>query len=242
MVSIDPARTALVAIDMHRGHLDPAVATLPLAAERCDLVIARAARLFAELRTRRIPIVHVVTEYRDAQEILANPFWRAIHDDPTKARKRMSGHNIIGEPKNGLGVFAQLGSIPDGPAGFRHGVLAVSILRGRCSSARANLGRIALNIVAFIALGCSRCEGQARHHAVLRGSVTILLRRKPRLTRSFRQDSPVAYFDGDHCHKRRASRLPLHRRATLCGNFEHLFLLGTAFVLRRCFEIVSSHR
>ena len=98
MVSIDPARTALIAIDMHRGHLDPAVATLPLAAERCDRVIARAAQLFAALRTRRMPIVHVVTEYRDAQEILANPFWRAIHDDPSKARKRMSGHNIIGEP------------------------------------------------------------------------------------------------------------------------------------------------
>ena len=98
MVSIDPARTALIAIDMHRGHLDPAVATLPLAAERCDPVIARAAQLFAALRTRRMPIVHVVTEYRDAQEILANPFWRAIHDDPSKARKRMSGHNIIGEP------------------------------------------------------------------------------------------------------------------------------------------------
>ena len=98
MVPLDPARTALVAIDMHRGHLDPAVATLPLAAERCDLVIAHAARLFAELRTHRIPIVHVVTEYRDAQEILANPFWRAIHDDPTKARKHMSGHNIMGEP------------------------------------------------------------------------------------------------------------------------------------------------
>ena len=98
MVPLDPARTALIAIDMHRGHLDPAVATLPLAAERCNLVIARAARLFAELRKRGIPIIHVVTEYRDAQEILANPFWRAIHDDPTKARKRMSGHNIIGEP------------------------------------------------------------------------------------------------------------------------------------------------
>jgi nicotinamidase-related amidase len=101
MVPLDPARTALIAIDMHRGHLDPAVATLPLAAERGNLVIARAARLFAELRTRRIPIIHVVTEYRDAQEILANPFWRAIHDDPAKARKRMSGHNIIGEPTTG---------------------------------------------------------------------------------------------------------------------------------------------
>ncbi len=74
MLSLDPARTALVAIDMHRGHLDPAVATLPLATERCDPVIARATQLFAALRARRVPIVHVVTEYRDAQEILSNPF------------------------------------------------------------------------------------------------------------------------------------------------------------------------
>jgi len=66
VVSIDPVRTALVAIDMHRGHLDPEVATLPLAAERCDLVIVRAAQLFAALRAHRMPIVHVVTEYRDA--------------------------------------------------------------------------------------------------------------------------------------------------------------------------------
>src|SRR5258707_13194940 len=98
MLSLDPARTALVAIDMHRGHLDPAVAALPLAAERCDPVIARAAQFFTALRARRIPIVHVVTECRDAQEILSNPFWKAIHDEPPKARKRMSGHNIIGEP------------------------------------------------------------------------------------------------------------------------------------------------
>jgi nicotinamidase-related amidase len=39
MIRLDPARTATVAIDMHRGHLDPAVATLPLAAERCGPVI-----------------------------------------------------------------------------------------------------------------------------------------------------------------------------------------------------------
>jgi nicotinamidase-related amidase len=61
-------------------------------------VIARATQLFAALRARRVPIVHVVTEYRDAHEILANPFWKAIHDDPTQARKHMSGHNRVGEP------------------------------------------------------------------------------------------------------------------------------------------------
>jgi len=41
IIHLDAARTAVVAVDMHRGHLDPAVATLPLAAERCGPVIAR---------------------------------------------------------------------------------------------------------------------------------------------------------------------------------------------------------
>ncbi len=90
--------TAVLAIDMHRGHLDPAVATLPLAAERCGPVIARAADLFMQLRAIGVPIVHVVTEYRDAGEIAANPFWKAIHDDPTKARHGILRHNLAGSP------------------------------------------------------------------------------------------------------------------------------------------------
>ena len=98
MISLDPKCTALVAIDMHRGHLDPAVATLPLPAERCGLVIERAAALFRALRERGVPIVHVVTEYRGPEEIQANPFWQAIENDPTKARKGSSRHNLIGGP------------------------------------------------------------------------------------------------------------------------------------------------
>src|SRR5918993_5770635 len=66
MIRLDPTRTAVVAIDMHRGHLDPTVATLPLAAERCGPVIKRAAALFDALRPRGVSIVHVVTEYRDS--------------------------------------------------------------------------------------------------------------------------------------------------------------------------------
>lgn len=98
MVHLNPSRTAVVAIDMHRGHLDPAVATLPLAAERCGPVIKRAAALFADLRSRGMPVVHVVTEYRDAAEIAANPFWKAAHDDPAKARRGILRHNLAGSP------------------------------------------------------------------------------------------------------------------------------------------------
>jgi nicotinamidase-related amidase len=98
MLRLHAARTAVVAIDMHRGHLDPAVATLALPAERCGPVIKRAASLFAGLRDRRVPIVHVVTEYRDAAEIAANPFWKAAHDDPAKARRGILKHNLMGGP------------------------------------------------------------------------------------------------------------------------------------------------
>ncbi|HET7340417.1 MAG TPA: isochorismatase family cysteine hydrolase [Methylomirabilota bacterium] len=98
MLRLEPARTAVVSIDMHRGHLDPAVATLPLAAERCGPVIKRAAALFAGCRERGVPIVHVVTEYRDSAEIAANPFWKAIHDDPAKARRGILKHNLAGSP------------------------------------------------------------------------------------------------------------------------------------------------
>ena len=98
VIRLDPTATAVVAIDMHRGHLDPEVATLPLPAARCAPVIERAAELFAALRERGVPIVHVVTEYRDAAEIAANPFWKAAHDDPAKARRGILRHNLAGGP------------------------------------------------------------------------------------------------------------------------------------------------
>ena len=90
--------TACVSIDMLRGHLDPAVATLPLPAERCGPLILRAAGLFRGLRAAGVPIVHVVTELRDPEELAANPFWKAIHDDPVKARKGVLRHNLAGSP------------------------------------------------------------------------------------------------------------------------------------------------
>ncbi|MGH7895427.1 MAG: cysteine hydrolase family protein [Candidatus Binatia bacterium] len=106
MERLDPASTALVSVDMHRGHLDPSVATLPLPAERCGPLIKRAAALFSGARERGVPVLHVVTEYRDPGEIAANPFWKAAHDDPTKARRGILRHNLVGSP--GAEVVAEL--------------------------------------------------------------------------------------------------------------------------------------
>lgn len=106
MIRLDPSTTAAVVIDMHRGHLDPAVATLPLPAERCGPVVKRAAALLAGLRERGVPVIHVVTEYRDPGEIAANPFWKAAHDDPAKARRGILRHNLAGGP--GTEIMAEL--------------------------------------------------------------------------------------------------------------------------------------
>jgi nicotinamidase-related amidase len=97
-MKLDPKSTAVVAIDMHRGHLDTAVATLPLPAERCGPLIGRARSLFTALRGIGVPIVHVVTIMRDTQELMANPFWHAIADDPAKKRSGNKRHNVIGMP------------------------------------------------------------------------------------------------------------------------------------------------
>ena len=106
MLRLDPRTTVAVAIDMHRGHLDPAVATLPLPAERCGPVVKRAAALLAGLRERGVRVVHVVTEYREPAEIAANPFWKAAHDDPGKARRGILRHNLAGSP--GTEIIAEL--------------------------------------------------------------------------------------------------------------------------------------
>ena len=95
---LNPSKTAAVCVDFHRGHLDPEVATVPLPADRAARVIRDTAPFLRALRARRVPVVQVVTQYRDSVEIAANPFWKAIHDDPAKARKGILDHNLAGSP------------------------------------------------------------------------------------------------------------------------------------------------
>ena len=91
-------RAAVVAIDCHRGHLDPAVATMPVAAEAADRVVAANKRLMDGCRAAGIPVVHIVTRYRDATEIAANPFWKTRAEDPRATRKNVLRHNLDGMP------------------------------------------------------------------------------------------------------------------------------------------------
>ncbi len=97
-LGVDSIRAAVVAIDLHRGHLDMAVATMPTSPEVAQKVIAANLRLFTWARALGVPIIHLVTTYRDAQEIAANPFWRTRAEDPSATRKNVMRHNIKGSP------------------------------------------------------------------------------------------------------------------------------------------------
>ena len=95
---VDEVRPAVIGIDLHRGHLDPAVATMPLEAKRAAVVVEANRRFFNGCREAGIPIVHLVTQYRDVAEIRANPFWRTRADNPTASRKNVERHNLQGLP------------------------------------------------------------------------------------------------------------------------------------------------
>ena len=105
-LGVDRVRAAVVAIDLHRGHLDPEVATMPLAAQKAARVVAANERFLERCRAAAIPVVHLLTCYRDASEIRCNPFWRTRAENPDNPRKNVLAHNLEGMP--GVRVMPQV--------------------------------------------------------------------------------------------------------------------------------------
>jgi nicotinamidase-related amidase len=97
-LGVDTPKAAVVAIDLHRGHLDMEVATMPTSPEVAKRMVAANKRLFDWCRSVSIPVIHLLTAYRDAEEIGSNPFWRTRAEDPNATRKNVMRHNIIGGP------------------------------------------------------------------------------------------------------------------------------------------------
>lgn len=79
---------------------------MPVSAEAAQRVIAANQALMAHCRAVGIPVVHIVTSYRDATEIASNPFWLTRHNDPAASRKNVLIHNIEGSP--GCTIMPQL--------------------------------------------------------------------------------------------------------------------------------------
>jgi len=108
-LELKPTETAIVTIDMHRGHLDMSVATMPAKPEDARRVIANAREVLDFSRAKKIPIIHVVLVYRRiagiGSEGMTSPFWKALHaaqgdlDRLTPGRKStVREHNIEGSP------------------------------------------------------------------------------------------------------------------------------------------------
>jgi biuret amidohydrolase len=95
---VDEVRAAMVAIDLHRGHLDMDVATMPAAPDVAARVVQANRKLMEWCRAQAIPVIHLVTRYRDAEEIRSNAFWRTRAEDPNNPRKNVMRHNLIGMP------------------------------------------------------------------------------------------------------------------------------------------------
>lgn len=96
---VDTIKAAVVAIDLHRGHLDLSVATMPVQSEaQARRVIDANRRFLSGCRQAGIPVVHLLTQYRNAGEIRSNPFWRTRAENPDNPRKNVLRHNLAGMP------------------------------------------------------------------------------------------------------------------------------------------------
>jgi biuret amidohydrolase len=96
---LDNPHPAVVAIDLHRGHLDPSVATMPLEPAAATRVVAANQRFLNWCRSVAIPVFHCVASYRDVEEIRSNPAWRAraeARDD--NPRQNALAHNLQNSP------------------------------------------------------------------------------------------------------------------------------------------------
>ena len=101
-----PERTAVLAIDTHRGHLDPEIATMPVAAEAAASVVQASARLLQATRAAGIPTAYLVMHNRTVDgrsEYLRNPFWQAVEDVRASLTpdlpSTIAGHNLVGSPQ-----------------------------------------------------------------------------------------------------------------------------------------------
>ncbi|MBV9362336.1 MAG: isochorismatase family protein, partial [Betaproteobacteria bacterium] len=63
-LELKTAETAIITIDMHRGHLDMDVATMPAKPEDAVRVIKNAKAALDHARRLKVPVIHVVLVYR----------------------------------------------------------------------------------------------------------------------------------------------------------------------------------
>lgn len=103
---LKPSETVIITVDMHRGHLDPEVATMPAKADDAIRVKAKAREALDFARAHGMHVIHVKFVSRLipglGSEGMRSSFWRALHDmseddrlTPGR-RSTVAGHNLVG--------------------------------------------------------------------------------------------------------------------------------------------------
>lgn len=104
----------MVTIDMHRGHLDPVHATLPVPREIGERVLRQTAQVLEFARQRGIPVVHVILTLRPAELSKLSHRFPDIVLSPevpqTDARRKGTPHNLQGSVQTEL--MPELGPHP----------------------------------------------------------------------------------------------------------------------------------
>jgi biuret amidohydrolase len=108
-IKILPSSTAIITVDMHRGHLDMSVATMPTTPQDAERVIDNAKKLLGYARSLGVSVIHVKLVMRRLREGGSEadtvPFWQALQkvrhaqDRLTPGRpSTVSEHNLEGSP------------------------------------------------------------------------------------------------------------------------------------------------
>ncbi|HVB77193.1 MAG TPA: cysteine hydrolase [Candidatus Nitrosotalea sp.] len=117
-LTLDPRRAAVITIDCHRGHLDPAVATMPVAPDVARAVVSATTRLVELARANSMAVIHVMLQNRilpdGTSEPMHNPFWAAVEGANQRLtperESTISRHNLVGSVQAQL--MPELGPAP----------------------------------------------------------------------------------------------------------------------------------
>jgi nicotinamidase-related amidase len=176
-LEVDPGTTAVITIDCHRGHLDPTVATMPVAAVHARAVTDSVASLVEFARRHSIPVIHVILNNRvlpdGVVEPMHNPFWQTVESinqrlTPT-LNSTISGHNLVGSPQAEL--MPELG--PDPTDLVLRTKRRLSIFRG--TDLDLTLQQLRIDTVVLVGINTNTCVQCAAFESLNRDLKTIVI-------------------------------------------------------------------
>ena len=100
-LAISPKTTALVAVDMHQGHLDPDIGIMLVTEDERKRVLANAKDLLNSVRKYHIPVIHVVLHLRPIEMKRSNNQFlgpaRMVNEKLEPEERSWKGKTVRGE-------------------------------------------------------------------------------------------------------------------------------------------------